>query len=122
MSSINYVPNNDLPPLPPSKDIETRAILRRAIATNRALADLKNKADHLSNQDILVRLLNLIPEKFFRIHHFIFHSLIFRFLWSKLTPILTKVFPLPFQGVKYSLLSICFNAAAAVPSSLNSKQ
>jgi len=53
-NAANYTPNNNLAPLPPSVDIETRAILRRAIAANRALADLKNKADHLSNQDILV--------------------------------------------------------------------
>ena len=53
MLGINYVPNNSLAPLPPTVDIETRVILRRAIAANRALADLKNKADRLSNQDIL---------------------------------------------------------------------
>jgi len=47
-------PNNDLALLPPSSDIETKAILRKAIAANRALADLKNKADHLTNQDILI--------------------------------------------------------------------
>lgn len=49
-----YTPNNDLALLPPSSDIETKAILRKAIAANRVLAELKNKADHLANQDILI--------------------------------------------------------------------
>ncbi len=53
-NTSNYAPNNDLALLPPSADIETKAILRKAIAANRALADLKNKADHLTNQDILI--------------------------------------------------------------------
>jgi len=53
-NTSNYTPNNDLALLPPSSDIETKAILRKAITANRALADLKNKADHLTNQDILI--------------------------------------------------------------------
>lgn len=53
LNSSNYTPNNGLALLPPSVDIETKTILRKAISANRALSDLKNKADHLSNQDIL---------------------------------------------------------------------
>jgi Fic family protein len=53
-NTTNYKPNNNLAPLPPYLDIETKTILRKTIAANRALADLKNKADHLTNQDILI--------------------------------------------------------------------
>ena len=53
-NTSNYAPNNNLAPLPPSSDIETKAILRKAIIANRALAGLKNKADLLTNQDILI--------------------------------------------------------------------
>jgi hypothetical protein len=34
------VPHNDLPPLPPAADVETKAVLKRAISSNRALAEL----------------------------------------------------------------------------------
>jgi Fic family protein len=40
--------------LPPAVNIETIPIMRLAIAANRALAELKNKADRLPNQDILI--------------------------------------------------------------------
>jgi len=53
-NTSNYAPNNNLALLPPSSDIETKAILRKTIAANRTLAGLKNKADLLTNQDILI--------------------------------------------------------------------
>jgi hypothetical protein len=34
-------PYNDLPLLPPKAELESRAILRKAIAANKALAELK---------------------------------------------------------------------------------
>ena len=34
-------PYNDLPLLPPKAEIETKAVLRKAIAANRPLAELK---------------------------------------------------------------------------------
>jgi len=40
--------------LPPVSDIETKAILRKAIIANKELAELKNKAEQLPNQDILI--------------------------------------------------------------------
>ncbi|MCL2101038.1 MAG: Fic family protein, partial [Fibromonadales bacterium] len=50
----NHTPHNNLALLPPNTDIETKSILKKAIAANRVLADLKNKADLLPNQDILI--------------------------------------------------------------------
>ena len=49
-----YSEGNKLPLLPPPVDIETKNIMRKAISANRALAELKNKADLLPNQDILI--------------------------------------------------------------------
>jgi len=45
-----------------------------------------------------------------------------RFLRLKFTPTLKSFLPLPCQGSRYSLLSICFNALSALPLILNSKQ
>lgn len=47
-------PYNDLPLLPPTVDIETKEILKKAIAANRQLAELKGKVKAIPNQDILV--------------------------------------------------------------------
>jgi Fic family protein len=51
-------PYNDLPPLPPPIDLETRAVLKKAINANRALAELKGAGDLIPNQAILI---NSIP-------------------------------------------------------------
>lgn len=48
------LPYNDLPHLPPQADIETPAILKKAIAANRALAELKGAVKSIPNQGILV--------------------------------------------------------------------
>jgi Fic family protein len=47
-------PYNDLAPLPPKADIETKAILRKTITAGRALAELKGLGDTIPNQSILV--------------------------------------------------------------------
>jgi Fic family protein len=47
-------PFNDLPLLPPETDLESKAILKKAIAANRELAELKGAGDALPNQAILV--------------------------------------------------------------------
>lgn len=47
-------PYNDLPLLPPKADIETKAILKKAITAGRALAELKGLGDTIPNQSILV--------------------------------------------------------------------
>lgn len=47
-------PFNDLPLLPPDVDLESKAILKKAIAANRELAELKGAGDAIPNQAILV--------------------------------------------------------------------
>jgi Fic family protein len=51
-------PYNDLPLLPPDKDIETKSILKQCLSATRALAELKGMGDMLPNQSILI---NAIP-------------------------------------------------------------
>ena len=52
-------PYNDLPLLPPKVEIETRTILRKAITTGRALAELKGLGATIPNQAVLVNSLIL---------------------------------------------------------------
>ena len=47
-------PYNELPPLPPKVDIETKAILRKAISAGRSLAELKGLGESIPNQSMLV--------------------------------------------------------------------
>lgn len=47
-------PYNDLPLLPPAVDLETPGILKKAIAANRRLAELKGLVKSIPNQGILV--------------------------------------------------------------------
>jgi Fic family protein len=51
-------PYNELPPLPPSRDIETKAVLRKCVSAGRALATLRQAAALIPNQDVLI---NTIP-------------------------------------------------------------
>ena len=51
-------PYNNLPLLPPSCELETRAVLKKCVAANRALAELKGAGDLIPNQAILI---NAIP-------------------------------------------------------------
>lgn len=51
-------PYNDLPLLPPKLELETKAVLRKAIGANKALAELKGAGDLIPNQAILI---NAIP-------------------------------------------------------------
>ena len=43
-------PFNDLPLLPPKAELETKAVLRKAIAANKALAELKGAGELIPNQ------------------------------------------------------------------------
>ncbi len=54
MSFDRNTPYNDLPLLPPTADIETKAVLKQSIAANRALSELKGFAQTLPNQDLLI--------------------------------------------------------------------
>ncbi len=56
-------PHNDLPPLPPKTDVETRAVLKRAIGSCRALAELKGLGHIIPNQAMLVNTLVLQEAK-----------------------------------------------------------
>ena len=58
------VPYNTLPDLPPANtELETRAVLKQAIAANRALAELKGAGDLIPNQALLVRVIGLQEAK-----------------------------------------------------------
>jgi Fic family protein len=57
------IPFNDLPALPPKADVETKAILKRAIAASRALAELKGQGGAIPNQSMLVNSLVLQEAK-----------------------------------------------------------
>jgi Fic family protein len=52
-------PYNDLPPLPPQVNVETTAVLKKAITAGRALAELKGVGETIPNQSILVNTLVL---------------------------------------------------------------
>ena len=51
-------PYNALPLLPPAIDLETKAVLKRCVAANKALAELKGAGNLIPNQAILI---NAIP-------------------------------------------------------------
>ena len=52
-------PFNDLPLLPPKVELETKAVLKRAIGANRALAELRGAAKLIPNQAMLIRAIAL---------------------------------------------------------------
>jgi Fic family protein len=52
-------PFNDLPPLPPTVEVETKAVLKRAAAARVALAELKGAGGTIPNQAMLVNSLVL---------------------------------------------------------------
>lgn len=53
-------PYNDLPPLPPGSELETRAVLKQCIAARAALAELKQAAELIPNQGVLINTLPLL--------------------------------------------------------------
>lgn len=53
-------PYNELPMLPPSKDIETKKILKKCIAARASLEGLRKTAEMLPNQSVLVNTLPLL--------------------------------------------------------------
>lgn len=56
-------PYNDLPLLPPEEELETKAVLRKAIAANKALAELKGAGDLIPNQGVLINAIVLQEAK-----------------------------------------------------------
>ena len=63
MKFNSNIPFNDLPPLPPSIDIETKTILKKAINANKALAGLKGICSIIPNPSILVNSIILQEAK-----------------------------------------------------------
>ncbi len=57
------VPHNNLPPLPPKADIETRLVLKRALGAARAMAELKGLGGVIPNPAMLVNTLVLQEAK-----------------------------------------------------------
>jgi Fic family protein len=52
-------PYNDLPPLPPRADFETKEVLKKAIAAGRSIGELKGLGGLIPNQSMLVNTLIL---------------------------------------------------------------
>lgn len=55
MAFARNQPYDDLPLLPPTADLESKAVLKQAISANRVLADLRGLAARIPNQDVLIR-------------------------------------------------------------------
>lgn len=56
-------PYNELPPLPPTQELETRAVLKQCITARAALAELKQAAGLIPNKSILISLLPLLEAR-----------------------------------------------------------
>ena len=56
-------PYNDLPLLPPSIELETRSVLKRCIEARAALAALKQAAELIPNQAMLINTLPLLEAR-----------------------------------------------------------
>jgi Fic family protein len=56
-------PYNQLPHLPPRQELETKAVLRACIAARAALAELKQAAQLIPNQSMLINTLPLLEAK-----------------------------------------------------------
>lgn len=57
---LHDAPYNRLPPLPPPCDLETKAILKQCIPARSALAELKQAAERIPNQGILINTVPLL--------------------------------------------------------------
>ena len=57
------LPNNQLPPLPPARELESRAVLKACIEARAALAELKQAAELIPNQAMLINTLPLLEAK-----------------------------------------------------------
>jgi len=56
-------PYDDLPPIPPAMDLESKAVLKQCIAARTALAELKGVAELLPNQGMLINTLPLLEAR-----------------------------------------------------------
>ena len=53
-------PYNDLPPIPSAEILETKAVLRACIESRAALAGLKQAAERIPNQSMLINTLPVL--------------------------------------------------------------
>jgi len=53
-------PYNELPPLPPKAEIETKPVLKACIEARAALAELKGVGDLIPNQSVLINSIPLL--------------------------------------------------------------
>ena len=56
-------PYNELPNLPPGVDLESKSVLKLAIAANKALAELKGAGELVPNQAVLIQSIGLQEAK-----------------------------------------------------------
>ena len=63
MGFDSKVPYNDLPPLPPDVDIESKPVLKACIAARAALAELKSTANRIPNQTVLINTIPLLEAR-----------------------------------------------------------
>lgn len=63
MSLESVKPYSDLPLLPPKLELETKGVLRKTIAANKALAELKGVGDLIPNQGVLINAIVLQEAK-----------------------------------------------------------
>jgi len=57
------MPYNDLPLLPPPGELETKAVLKKAIGANKALAELKGAGELIPDQSLLIQTIGLQEAK-----------------------------------------------------------
>ena len=56
-------PHNALPPLPPAMEIETRVVLKQLVLSRAALAALKQAAELMPNQTMLINTIPLLEAR-----------------------------------------------------------
>ncbi len=63
MNEITWRPDapyNNLPPLPPKRELETKLVLKQCVESRAALAELKQAAELIPNQSMLINTLPLL--------------------------------------------------------------
>lgn len=58
-----HAPYNNLPTLPPAQDLETKIVLKACISARAALAELKQAAELIPNQTMLINTIPLLEAK-----------------------------------------------------------
>lgn len=58
-----HIPYNQLPPLPPATDLESKPVLKQCITARAALAELRQAGELIPNQSMLINILPLLEAK-----------------------------------------------------------